>query len=167
MRNFVVGIVLNDDIVEIKFVKKSGNVKRESLIVSNMQGMVTRIKFSQSGKMTKKVLIHSQPSESVFFSFIEELRLFIDPRVVEIEVKKNLTTVKNRSLRRRSNSDSGGKRGRGINPPVLTIQIGEEYSSHVCYNASNSKVPSITLFIGTVNGKIYMINYFPKSKQGE
>jgi len=77
----------------MRFMPMPGFSTEENLIISSMSGMVTSISFTDK-QMLRKVLIETS-KEKVFFCLVEDMKLFYEPRMLAIRVKKDLTMISN------------------------------------------------------------------------
>jgi hypothetical protein len=117
----------------------------DNLIISSMSGMVTSIRFTDK-QMLRKVLIETS-KEKLFFCLVEDMKLFYEPRMLVIRVKKDLTMISNvdpKNLRKLNKVEKD------------TVSFKSEYSCH-CIFANCCDSSSYTVIVGTRGGKVFII----------
>ncbi|KAL4473585.1 hypothetical protein ABPG74_022449 [Tetrahymena malaccensis] len=146
---YVIGDTINDNIIDLKFQKQQQTECKDELIVSNVQGLVTKIMFP---KINKKMIIKKNSNEKVFFCIYEELKLFTDKRYIQFIVKPGNTQVKISKMKKNLKKDSKTEKVDQM------FELDEEYTCHSSYNILGSP-SSYNLFIGTSKGSFFHFNY--------
>lgn len=142
---FVIGENVNDGIVDMRFMPMPGFSTEDNLIISSMSGMVTSIRFTDK-QMLRKVLIETS-KEKLFFCLVEDMKLFYEPRMLVIRVKKDLTMISNvdpKNLKKLNKVEKD------------TVSFKSEYSCH-CIFANCCDSSSYTVIVGTRGGKVFII----------
>ncbi|KAL4503912.1 hypothetical protein ABPG72_022542 [Tetrahymena utriculariae] len=146
---YVVGDTINDNIIDLKFQKQQQLENKDELIVSNVQGLVTKISFP---KITKKIINKKNSNEKIFFCIYEELKLFTDKRYIQFNIKPCNTQVKVLKIKKNLKKDSKTEKIDQM------FELDEEYTCHSSYNILGSP-SSYNLFIGTSKGSFFHFNY--------
>ncbi|EAR92503.2 hypothetical protein TTHERM_00087000 (macronuclear) [Tetrahymena thermophila SB210] len=146
---YVVGDTINDNIIDLKFQKQQQLENKDELIVSNIQGLVTKISFP---KINKKIVNTKSPNEKVFFCIFEELKLFTDKRYIQFIIKPGNTQVKVLKIKKNLKKNSKTEKIDQV------FELDEEYTCHSSYNILGSP-SSYNLFIGTSKGSFFHFNY--------
>ena len=77
----------------MRFMSMLGFSTHDNLIISSMSGMVTSISFTDKKMLRKTVIENSK--DKIFFCLIEDMKLFYEPRILAIRVKKDQTIISN------------------------------------------------------------------------